>query len=358
MYSASETTYDPVPYPPNSDLAAQKLREWKQKNEQKEKEEADKEDKGYQKGGFSFCCILLYVGLVLFCMIYGALETTAIPILGFDWVPAGSNNYTLYTKYGEAVNSSLGEVVTYEIGPGVNTLFVAGVMMLYTIIVFMMPWIATVAAQHKVQIQRTKWLLEHSYYVNYLLTILILSVLVGHITVIEVSAQVTIAFAALIFFYLGFSDDWIQVPVLWIGFLLELINWILILSALGNGQKPEIMALATIACVYWVCHFLYQLFLHEKEKISFCGVRCFKRETLDNQYEKISPQRTRRKLDKIKEELLKKEKYKSMDYEQLDAAARLELRRKRDRKASFYIVKTTQFLYDGILVLLIALALR
>ena len=328
------------------------------KAEQKEKEEAEKEDKGYQKGGFSCFCIALYVGLVLFCMIYGAIYTSAIPILGFDWVPFGSNNNTLSTKYGDVINCSLGELVTYEIGPGVNTLFVAGVMMMYTIVVFLMPWIATVASQHKISIQRTKWLLDNSYYLNYLLTILILSVLVGHITVIEVSAQVAIAFAALIFFYLGFSHDWIEVPVLWIGFLLELINWSLILSAWENGQKPEILVLCTISCVYWVSHFLYQLFLHEKEKISFCGRRCFKRETIDNQYEKITPQRTQRKLEKIKEELLKKEKYKNMDDKQLDEAARLELRRKRDRKASFYIVKTAQFLYDGILVLLIALALR
>lgn len=266
-------------------------------------------------------CFDTVFAVIYFCLFavgvfYGAFGTKPIPIIALKWSETNSTNNTI--EYGDGVKytSPIGDSVANKVGAGVFPLIVVGIIMLISFLSFTMHCCLqtnqgdppTPEEKNSKCIKFVKIFRSYSYLLSYMLTILVLSVLVGHITVIELISQCTVALAAIGFYGIGFmlsknkkmalknkgnltdkfeekditdkdgnkmkmisitmyvylyevSYEFIYI-IIWIGLFFELINWILLFVALDSYQKPEVPWLVALGLVFYSCIFLLEVWLN------------------------------------------------------------------------------------------------
>lgn len=259
---------------------------------------------------------VIYLILAMLGVFYGGFKTKPIPIITLKWSEVNTTNNTIEYSDGTKYTSPIGDSVANRVGAGVLPLVVAGIIMLISFLSFTMHCCLmtnqddppTPEEKNSKCRQFVKIYRSYSYLLSYMLTILVLSVLVGHITVIELISQCTVALAAIGFYGVGFmlskskktalknkekfvdkteeteiedkdgkkvrvvtvtyfvhlnevSYEFIYI-IIWIGLFFEFINWILLFVALDGYQKPEVPWLVGLGLAFYTSIFLIEVWLN------------------------------------------------------------------------------------------------
>ena len=253
---------------------------------------------------FDCSCGAIYLLLFGLGVGYGLGAMKPVPIISVKWVPFNSTNNTVDDSEGVRLVSPLGNSVAYRVGSGVYPLAVLGFNMLLSCFSFWFHYYMINNQEDPPTPEENKswmtWIVkkynQYSFFVSYFFTILVLSVLVGHITIIELVSQCSLAFGALAFYGVAFmlsrykgrssrafllieknedpeknvmikkteviylSDEFIF-GVMCIGLLFETINWILLFVGLGDYNHFDyVAAIVAISFVYYMVRFLYEAY--------------------------------------------------------------------------------------------------
>jgi hypothetical protein len=197
---------------------------------------------------------------------YLGSTVVALPVIATHWVVANATSASqLRDSDGVLVQCELGALELDLVGDGLNPVWVSAGIFYFTAVVFLLNLLFRSCGAQYATVEAIDPLLDYSHLISYMLTVLVCSELAGHVGVIELTLQASLALSALCFLLLGLHERSTRtgrkIMCFLLGCVFETINWGLILASMVKNKesRTEVTVLVSLCITYYVLIFLIQI---------------------------------------------------------------------------------------------------